>query len=205
MRVVTVTPEQTINRGLSNMSIKTLIFALLAIMTCSTPVFGDDASADKTTMDAFLVSDIVAKFHKSAYGYAVFPTIGKGGIGIGAAHGRGRVYRGGKKTGDVTMSQLSIGFQLGGQAYSQVVFFEDNRAFEEFTSGQFEFSAQAEAIAITYSAGAQAGTDGASASANANQSETKYYKGLIVFTMGKGGLMYQAALGGQKYDYKPSK
>ena len=187
------------------MSTRTLAITLMAILTCSAPAFGSDASADKTTMDAFLVSEIVAGFHKSAYGYAVFPTIGKGGIGIGAAHGGGRVYRGGKKTGDVTMTQLSIGFQLGGQAYSQVVFFEDKRSFEEFTSGQFEFSAQAEAIAITYSAGAQAGTDGASASANANQQETNYYKGLIVFTMGKGGLMYQAALGGQKYSYTAAK
>ena len=200
-----MTPEQSINRGFLKMSTRTAVITLLAILTCSAPVFGSEASADKTTMDAFLVSDIVAGFHKSAYGYAVFPTIGKGGIGIGAAHGKGRVYRGSKKTGDVSMTQISIGFQLGGQAYSQVVFFKDKRAFEEFTSGQFEFSAQAEAIAITYSAGAQAGTDGASASANANQSETKYYKGLIVFTMGKGGLMYQAALGGQKYNYTASK
>jgi len=205
MRAIKSTPEQINNRGLPKMSTRTLAITLMAILSCSAPVFGSDASADKTTMDAFLVSDIVAGFHKSAYGYAVFPTIGKGGIGIGAAHGPGRVYRGGKKTGDVTMTQVSIGFQLGGQAYSQVVFFEDKRAFEDFTSGQFEFSAQAEAIAITYSAGAQAGTDGASASANANQQETNYYKGLIVFTMGKGGLMYQAALGGQKYDYKASK
>ncbi len=205
MRATKMTLEQINNRGLLDRSIKTVVFTLWVTLTCSVPVVGSEASADKTTMDAFLVSDIVAGFHKSAYGYAVFPTIGKGGFGIGAAHGGGRVYRGGKKTGDVTMTQISIGFQLGGQAYSQVVFFKDKRAFEEFTSGQFEFSAQAEAIAITYSAGAQAGTDGASASANANQSETKYYKGLIVFTMGKGGLMYQAALGGQKYDYTASK
>lgn len=187
------------------MSIRTVVFTLLVALTCSAPVFGSETSADKTTMDAFLVSDVIVGFHKSAYGYAVFPTIGKGGFGIGAAHGSGRVYRGGKKTGDVTMTQISIGFQIGGQAYSQVVFFKDKRAFKEFTTGQFEFSAQAEAIAITYSAGAQAGTDGASASANATQSETNYYKGLIVFTMGKGGLMYQAALGGQKYDYTASK
>jgi lipid-binding SYLF domain-containing protein len=204
MRTTGTTPKQTYNRGLPNMSSRTLAITLIAILTCSAPVFGSDASADKTTIDAFLVSDTVAGFHKSAYGYAVFPTIGKGGFGIGAAHGKGRVYRSGKKTGDVTMTQLSIGFQLGGQAYSQVVYFEDKRGYEEFTSGQFEFSAQAEAIAITYSAGATAGTDGASASANANQQETSYYKGLIVFTMGKGGLMYQAALGGQKYDYTAS-
>jgi lipid-binding SYLF domain-containing protein len=187
------------------MSTRSFAISLLAILTWTAPVFADEASADKTTIDAFLESDVVARFHESAYGYAVFPTIGKGGFGIGAAHGEGRVYRGGKKTGDVTMSQISIGLQLGGQAYSQVVYFEDERAFKEFTSGQFEFGAQAEAIAITYSAGAQAGTDGVSASANSTQSEAKYYKGLIVFTMGKGGLMYQAALGGQKYDYKALK
>ena len=187
------------------MSTRHIVISLLAILTCTAPVFGDEASTDKKTVDAFLVSDVVARFHKSAYGYAVFPTIGKGGFGIGAAHGEGRVYRNGKKTGDVTMTQISIGLQLGGQAYSQVVYFEDKRAFKEFTSGQFEFGAQAEAIAITYSAGVQAGTDGASASANSTQTETKYYKGLIVFTMGKGGLMYQAALGGQKYDYEALK
>jgi len=187
------------------MTTRTVTIAALALLAFTAPVFGDEASGDKTTIDAFLESDVVAGFHESAYGYAVFPTIGKGGIGIGAAHGEGRVYRGGKKTGDVTMSQISIGLQLGGQAYSQVVYFEDERAFKEFTSGQFEFGAQAEAIAITYSAGAQAGTDGASASANSTQTETKYYKGLIVFTMGKGGLMYQAALGGQKYDYEALK
>ena len=150
-------------------------------------------------------SDVVSKFHNSAYGYAIFPTIGNGGFGIGAAHGSGRVYRTGKKTGDVSMTQLSIGLQAGAQVYRQVIYFEDKRAFDEFTSGQFEFGAQAEAIAITSSAGASAGTEGVSASANTAQTDTRYHKGMIVFTMGKGGLMYQAAIGGQKYDYTSSK
>jgi len=188
------------------MSTRAIFLTLFAMLTCSAPVFaGSDAEKDKQAIAVFLESDVIAGFHKSAYGYAVFPTIGKGGIGIGAAHGPGRVYRKGKKTGDVTMTQISIGFQLGGQVYRQVVYLQDKRAFNEFTSGQFEFSAQAEAIAITASAGVQAGTDGASASANSTQGKTKYQKGMIVFTMGKGGLMYQAALGGQKYDYKASK
>lgn len=188
------------------MSTRVIFFTLVAILTSSAPVFAaSDAENDKKAIKAFMESDVVAGFHKKAYGYAVFPTIGKGGIGIGAAHGSGRVYRGGKKTGDVVMNQVSIGFQLGGQAYRQIVYFQDKRAFNEFTSGQFEFNAQAEAIAVTASAGVQAGTEGASASANENQGKTKYHKGLIVFTMGKGGLMYQAALGGQKYDYTPSK
>ena len=103
------------------------------------------------------------------------------------------------------MAQVSIGFQAGGQAYRQIIYFEDKRAFDEFTSGEFEFSAQAEAIAITASAGASAGTEGTTASANEKQAEARYQNGMTVFTIGKGGLMYQAALGGQKYSYEPSK
>jgi lipid-binding SYLF domain-containing protein len=188
------------------MFIRSITIALFTLIACSSPVLaGSEASDDKAALDEFMKSDIVSKFHKSAYGYAVFPTIGKGGIGFGGAHGKGRVYKAGKKTGDVSMTQLTIGLQLGGQAYRQVVYFEDKRAFEEFTSGSFEFSAQAEAIAITASAGAQAGSEGASAGANETQSKSRYHGGMVVFTMGKGGLMYQATIGGQKYDYTPSK
>jgi lipid-binding SYLF domain-containing protein len=103
------------------------------------------------------------------------------------------------------MAQVSIGFQVGGQAYRQIIYLQDKRAFDDFTSGDFEFSAQAEAIAITASAGASAGTEGATASANKKQAEAEYQNGMAVFTMGKGGLMYQATLGGQKYNYEPSK
>lgn len=184
------------------MHIRSLAITLVTLVACSFPVVaGNEASADKATLDEFLKSDVVSKFHKSAYGYAVFPTIGKGGIGLGGAHGNGRVYKGGKKTGDVTMTQLTIGLQLGGQAFRQVIYLEDKRAFEEFTSGSFEFGAQAEAIAITASAGAQAGSEGASASANDTQAKARYHGGMVVFTQGKGGLMYQATIGGQKYDY----
>jgi len=188
------------------MLIRATLITFLTFLACSSPVHANsDAIDDEAALAALMQSDVVARYHKSAYGYAIFPTIGKGGYGIGAAHGKGRVYQGGKKTGDVSMTQLSIGFQAGGQAYRQVIYFQDKRAFDEFNSGQFEIGAQAEAIAITSSAGAQAGTEGLSASANATQSETKYHKGVIVFTMGKGGLMYQAALAGQKYNYTPSK
>ncbi len=181
-----------------------LIFAaLVALFTFA--AFAGEADDDKAALKKLMQSDVVASFHKSAYGYAIFPNIGKGGIGIGGAHGKGRVYRNGKKLGDVSMTQLSIGLQLGGQAYRQVIYFEDERALKEFTSGSFEFGAQAEAIAITASAGAQAGTEGASASANETQAQAKYYKGMIVFTMGKGGLMYQASIGGQQYKFTPSK
>ena len=187
------------------MLIRALFITLFTFLVTS-PVFAEsDAEADQAALKVLLASDVVSKFHNSAYGYAIFPTIGKGGIGIGGAHGTGRVYRDGKKTGDVSMTQLTIGFQLGGQVYRQVIYFEDKRALDDFTSGNFEFGAQAEAIAITSSAGASAGSEGVSASANATQAEAEYHKGMIIFTMGKGGLMYQATLGGQKYNYTPSK
>ncbi len=182
--------------------VKTISVVILIMLSFT--VFADsdvDAADDIDALKTFKVSDVVSKIHESAYGYAIFPNIGKGGFGIGAAHGSGRVYKGGKKTGDVTMTQISIGFQVGGQAYRQVIYFKDKRAFEDFTSGEFEFSAQAEAIAITSSASASAGSEGTTASANSTQSEAEYHKGMIVFTIGKGGLMYQAALGGQKYNY----
>jgi lipid-binding SYLF domain-containing protein len=189
---------------------KVVLITFLASMTYFSPTFADDAKEeaqeDKAAIAAFMESPVASKFHKSAYGYAVFPTIGKGGFGIGAAHGGGRVYAGGKKTGDVSMTQVSFGLQAGGQAYRQVIYFENKKAFDAFTIGEFEFGAQAEAIALTASAGVSAGTEGASASANESQSDqSKYFSGMVVFTMGKGGLMYQAALGGQKYSYTPAK
>ncbi|GAB3269885.1 YSC84-related protein [Parahaliea aestuarii] len=149
------------------------------------------------------------EFFKSAYGYALFPTIGKGGIGIGGAHGKGKVYVHGNAVGESTMTQVTVGFQLGGQAYSQIIFFEDQRAFEQFTSGNFEFSAQATAVAITAGVSAEANTGGgtaAGASGGSNNAQTShggYRKGMAIFTIAKGGLMYEAALGGQKFTYKP--
>ena len=107
-----------------------------------------------------------------AYGYAVFPVVGRGGMVVGGSYGKGRVYRQGNFVGSVTMAKLSVGFQAGGQAFSEIIFLQDKRAFDEFTSGEFEFSAQAEAIAVTASAGAQAGTEGASASAGADLETT---------------------------------
>jgi lipid-binding SYLF domain-containing protein len=148
-------------------------------------------------------------YFNSAYGYAVFPTIGKGGIGIGGAHGKGRVYIGGRHVGNTSMTQITMGFQLGGQAFSQIIFFEDQRAFREFSTGNFEFSAQATAVAITAGVSAEANTGGgiaAGASGGQNNATTThggYRKGMAIFTIAKGGLMYEAALGGQKFDYTP--
>ena len=105
------------------------------------------------------------------------------------------------------MTQLTIGLQLGGQAFSQIIFFEDKRAFDEFTSGNFEFGAQATAVAITAGASAAATTTGDSAGTSGGKHDAKtvgkYHKGLATFTVAKGGLMYEASLGGQKFSYTP--
>ena len=159
------------------------------------------------TINVFKKAGESGQFFKTAYGYAVFPTIGKAGVVVGGAFGRGRVYAKGKHVGDTSVTQATIGFQLGGQAYSQIVFFEDKRAFDEFTSGNFEFGAQASAVAITAGASVSANTAGSSASASGTkrhaQTVGKYSKGMAVFTVAKGGLMYEASIGGQKFSYKP--
>ena len=152
--------------------------------------------------EEFLASGTVAPFFENSYGYAIFPTIGKGGVGIGGAHGAGWVFRKGELTGISKMTQVTIGFQLGGQAFSQIIFFEDVRAYENFTSGNFEFGAQASAVAITAGANASADTaGGASAGAGSKQTKTGYTGGMAIFTHAKGGLMYEASIGGQKFNF----
>ena len=168
------------------------------------------ALADKytDTTDVFKKSEAVQPFFKNAYGYAVFPTIGKAGIGIGGSYGTGQVYQGGKVTGETSLMKATFGFQLGAQAFSQMIFFEDKRAYDEFTSGEFEFDASASAVAITAGVQAKAGTEGATASATAGpatgaQAKASYHKGMVVFVHAKGGLMYEATIGGQKFSFKP--
>ncbi len=109
---------------------------LLSLLFGTQAALADDSYA--RTINAFRSAGGTAPFFDNAYGYAVFPTIGKGGIGLGGAHGAGRVYAGGRHVGDTTMTQLTMGLQLGGQAFSQIIFFEDERAFREFTTGNFE-------------------------------------------------------------------
>jgi len=179
-----------------------LLAALLA--SASLPTLADDYS---DTLRVFRHAGQSAEFFKKSYGYAVFPTIGKGGLVVGGAHGSGRVYRAGKHVGDTTMTQVTVGLQLGGQAYSEMIFFQNKKVFDQFTSGSFEFGAQASAIAITAGASAQTTTGGTGAAASGTQSHAKthsnYHRGMAVFTVAKGGLMYEASLGGQKFDYTP--
>lgn len=173
---------------------------------------GQVVRADEFTdaVDSFRRAPGAAEYFSSAYGYAIFPTIGKGGLFyVGGAYGTGRVYALGQHVGDTTVTQLTVGFQLGGQAYSQIVFFQDQRALEEFASGNFEFGAQATAVALTAGVSAEANTGGgvgAGASGGRNDAVTThggYRKGMAIFTIARGGLMYEASIGGQKFNYTP--
>ncbi len=190
---------------------------IVAILMCvaASSMFGslaradDDAAKCAETAKLFQDAGESAGFFKNSYGYAVFPTIGKAGLGIGGAHGSGCVYQQGKQVGTAKMNQVSIGWQAGAQGYSLLVFFEDERAFKDFTSGNFEFGAKASAVAITAGASAGASTSGTSSGASGGKndattaSRTGYEKGMASFSIIKGGLMYEAALGGAKFKYDP--
>ena len=189
---------------------RTLFISLFAVFALiAQPALADDVD---TAIENFRGAG-TGDFIDNAFGCAVFPSIGKGGIGIGGAHGKGEVFVGGKKVGKTKMSQITYGLQLGGQVYSQMIFFRDERAFDDFASGNFEFGAQATAVALT--AGAQAststggggntsiGTDADSSKVNANEKQYDGRSGMAIFTIAKGGLMYEATLGGQKFKYEP--
>jgi lipid-binding SYLF domain-containing protein len=167
-----------------------IVFTLL-LQGCGgwNPTKQSDADQNaRQTIAAFKKQDTsMDKFFSKAYAYAVFPTVGKGAVGIGGAHGSGAVYKGGKMVAYTSLTQLTVGFQFGGQAYSEIIFFRDKTSFANFKSGNLKFSAQASAVAAT-----------AGAAANVN-----YENGVAVFTMVKGGLMYEASIGGQGFSYEP--
>ena len=181
--------------------LKFLIIGLLITLFCSNAYAGEYEDTKKMFVDAG-----ISNMFNSAYGYALFPTIGKAGFIIGGAYGKGRVYEQGKHIGNTAMTQATVGFQLGGTGFSQVVFFQDKRALTEFTNGNYEFGAEAQATAITAAAGASANTAGSSATAsggknNASTAGGSYNKGMATFTITKGGLMYEATVGGQKFSF----
>jgi lipid-binding SYLF domain-containing protein len=181
--------------------------SLLLALLVGLPVGALHAATFQETIDIFKHAGASASFFSNSYGYAVFPSVGSGALGIGGAFGKGHVYVHGHYVGNVSMGQLSVGFQAGGKAYSEIIFFEDKRTLDEFESGSFEFGADASVVAITAGANASAATNGASAGASAEQRDatTKgvYQKGMAVFTVAKGGLMYAAAVAGQKFSYEP--
>lgn len=187
---------------------KQVTYIVLLLVMFSGAAFADREVEDYSeTIGIFAKNTTVGPYFKSAHAYAVFPTVAKGGLGIGASHGKGQVYSGGKISGFTSLTSISIGFQAGGQAFSQVIFFKNAAAYEDFISGNFEFDAQASAVAITASAQASSGTTGSGASAGAGgnaggQAKADYRKGMLVFTIAKGGLMYEASIGGQKFGYE---
>ena len=187
---------------------KTLIRLTMAFVLFSLASLTAQADSYSDAIETFRKAGESATFFDKSVGYAVFPTIGKGGIGIGGAFGEGKVYRDGVAIGTSDMTQVTIGFQLGGQAFSQIIFFENENALINFIAGNFEFSADASAVAITAAASAGANTGGGAStglSGGKNDADTTslggYRKGMAIFTIAKGGLMYQATLGGQKYSY----
>lgn len=162
-----------------------------------------DALSVESAMVAFSEVAQLNRYFENSYGCAVFPTIGKGGFGIGASHGAGWLFCEGELTGISKMTQVSVGFQWGGQAFRQIIFFEDKTTYNHFTSGNFEFGAQASAVAVTLGANASASTAGGSnAGAGRAQAKTGYTEGMAVFTMEIGGLMYEAAIAGQKFSFR---
>ena len=171
-----------------------IIYAILAICFCL-PVFGQtpekieslkkDSEAAK---EAFLKLDRgLSKFFNSAAGYVIFPNVGKGGFGVGGAAGSGILYEDEKVTGSAKMTQVTVGFQAGGQAYREVIFFETEEQLERFKENKIEMSAQASAVAA----------------ASGASTDAKYNEGVVIFTMAKKGLMYEASVGGQKFKYSP--
>ena len=174
---------------------RSLKFILLGIIitaaTVNLPAFEPDSNDKDQLAVAKAIIDIKAadagiqKFFDDSAGYAVFPSVGKGGIGIGGAHGKGLVIVGDKVIGKTSLTQFTVGLQLGGQVYSEFIFFKDAAALGQFQRGNFELGAQASAVAVTA---------GASATAN-------YDKGVAIFTNAGGGLMYEATVGGQKFKY----
>lgn len=184
-----------------------LLVTALAIMPVKASLASGVDDYSKTFAE-FRGSALTQPYFANAYGYAVFPVVGKGGMVIGGAFGKGQVYRDEKVTGHVSLAHLSIGLQMGGQAFSEIIFFEDKRAYDEFTRGSFELDAKASAVAITAGAQAEVGTTGIAAGASAGpKSQTqlvaKYVKGLAVFVHIKGGFMFEAAVGGQKFSFIP--
>jgi lipid-binding SYLF domain-containing protein len=166
---------------------------LLVITGLVLPVSLRAQEKDQKLMDdskdakaGFIRSDsLMQHLFDNSVGYVIFPNVGKGAIGVGGAAGNGILYEGGKAVGRASMKQVSVGFQFGGQAYREVIFFENQAALDHFKQDKFEFDAQASAVAATVGA----------------SGNVKYRNGVMVFTQEKGGLMYEASVGGQKFDY----
>jgi len=166
---------------------------LLAVLITGSTAMGQSTGKDRKMIrdskeakaDFIRTDGLMNTLFTNSYGYVIFPNVGKGGIGVGGAAGNGIVFEKNGITGKAKLKQVSIGFQFGGQAYREVIFFESKADLDRFKANKFEFSAQASAVAVT------AGVSG----------NIKYREGVMVFTQQKGGLMYEASIGGQKFGY----
>jgi lipid-binding SYLF domain-containing protein len=176
-----------------SMLVLLMCVSFVSITACSTAPKSDEGKADIEKAAEQKVSEAqtndpsMKKVLSDAAGYAVFPNVGKGAVGIGAAYGKGVLFAGGKAIGYCDLSQASIGLALGGQSYTEIIAFQTKEALTKFQSGNFAFGAQATAVALKTGAGANA----------------KYSEGVAVFTFGEAGLMYEASVGGQKFAYQP--
>ncbi len=163
------------------------------LAACTTAPRSEEGKADKRDEAAAALAKAerndatLSPVLRDAKAYAVFPTVGKGAVGVGGAYGKGVLYEGGMFVGYCDLTQASIGLQLGGQAYSEIICFSTDDALSRFKSGNFAFDAQATAVALKTGAGANA----------------KYSSGVAVFTMDESGLMFEASIGGQKFSYQP--
>jgi lipid-binding SYLF domain-containing protein len=171
---------------------KPLLVLTLTALLVAPAVHAQDARQERLIEDAenamtnFTKSnDLLQQLFDHAYGYAIFPNVGKGAAGIGGAAGSGIVYQQGKTIGSVRMKQLTVGLQIGGQAFREIIFFEDKATLERFKTNEFEFAAQTSATAINAE----------------GQKDATYKDGILVFTQKKSGLMYDASIGGQKFNY----
>jgi len=163
--------------------VQSILLILLVFSVASYAQKNDVGEANKTIKEFKEKDPGMSKIFSSAHGYAVFPGIGKGGLGVGGAAGKGTLFHGGTAVADTKMSQLTIGFQAGGQKYAEVIFFQDAEKYKDFISGNFEFAAQVSAVAL----------------ASGVSADAKYENGILVVTMAIGGLMYEASVGGQKF------
>lgn len=178
---------------LTNILVGVLVVTSLYFTGCATAPITDTARTDlrndaQTTLSRARRDDpSLARVLSGSRGYAVFPAVGKGALGVGGAYGRGVLYQNGSQVGYCDLSQASIGLQIGGQGYSEIIVFETTSAVETFKQGNFHFDAQATAVGLTSGAGANA----------------SFADGVMVFTFGEAGLMYEASIGGQKFSYQP--
>jgi lipid-binding SYLF domain-containing protein len=170
------------------------LLSLAVLFTASPPAVHPAARDDfhQKVMEAIAAfrhaDSTIDRLFASARAYAVFPSVGKGGFGLGGAHGNGELFEHGAVTGRTSLTQVTVGLQIGGQVYREVIFFQDTAALASFKKGQFALSAQVSAVAAA---------EGAAANA-------KYREGVLVFTIAKGGLMLEASVGGQKFSFKPA-